>query len=270
VGGVSHSGCKDGAVKRHWVVIGVVAWIVVIAGAGLWSYFKDPATTRDQTTIADALPTVDDALGRIYAAIDPSSSVAVLGGYRRTESSCRVTSARDGTRFSRELTVYVKPETESATLDHVQAALPAAYHPKVAHSGSSDVLSADAGEFVLVRGVVTDPGVLRFSADTGCRVQDAAVQDAPPESADRSPVQAVLDTLGGTAADWRAHRLTGSSCGSLSTAEATTSGDLGRVTVDGPQVVLRSERVIAYRAGAAGIVVRRDGNVVVVSSTTGC
>src|SRR5690348_15056367 len=96
------------AVSRRWIVARVVALAVVVAGFALYSYSSDPPTAREQTTIADALPTVDTALGRIYAALDPAASVAVLGGYRRTEASCRVTSAREGTRFSRDLMVYVK------------------------------------------------------------------------------------------------------------------------------------------------------------------
>src|SRR3954447_9270826 len=139
-------------VKRRWIVTGVVAWAAVVGGFALYSYHSDPPTAREQTTIADALPTVDTALGRIYAALDPASSVAALAGYRRTEVSCRVTTAREGTRFSRELMVYVKQDTEAATLDRVKSALPAAYQAGVAHSGTTDLLSADAGNYVAVRG----------------------------------------------------------------------------------------------------------------------
>ncbi|GAA3448601.1 hypothetical protein [Dactylosporangium matsuzakiense] len=258
--------------KRRWVVTGVLAWIAVIAGAGLWSYFNDPATTRDQTTIADALPTVDTALARIHSALDPSASVSVLGGYRRTEVSCRVTSARDGTRFTRELLVYVKPSTEAATLDRVKAALPASYEPSVTHSGATDVLSADAGGFVLLRGTVTDQGTIRFTADTGCRVQDAPAQEPTPTPPDRAPVQAVLTTLGTTASQWRTHQLTSPSCRSLSTVEADITGDAARVrsTVDAGSVVLDTEKLFAYRTSAAAVTLRTEGDTLTVTSTTGC
>ncbi|MER7275748.1 hypothetical protein ABT369_14925 [Dactylosporangium sp. NPDC000244] len=260
--------------KRRWIVTGVVAWAVVVAGFALYSYSSDPPTAREQTTIADALPTVDTALGRVYAALDPAASVVALGGYRRTEASCRVTTAREGTRFSRELMVYVHKDTEAATLDRVRAALPAQYQANVAHNGTTDLLSADAGNFVAVRGSVTEPGILRFSADTGCRVQQAAVQEATPPSpdGDRAPVQAVLDTLGRPASDWRVHRLTSPACGVLRTVEAVTSGDgaAARATVPAAAVVLDTEKVFAYRAGAAGVVLRKDGDALLVSASAGC
>ncbi|WP_426509858.1 hypothetical protein ACPPVO_03505 [Dactylosporangium sp. McL0621] len=260
--------------KRRWIVTGVVAWAVVVAGFALYSYSSDPPTAREQTTIADALPTVDTALGRIYAALDPAASVAALGGYRRTEVSCRVTSAREGTRFNRELMVYVKQGSEAAALDRVKSALPAAYEPNVAHSGTTDLLTADAGNFVAVRGSVTEPGVLRFSADTGCRVQKAAVTEATPQSQDanRAPVQAVLDTLGKPASQWRTHRLTSPACGALWTVEAVTTGDgaAARGTVPASAVVLDTAKVFAYRAGSAGVALRKDGDTLVVSSSAGC
>ncbi|MFI5906337.1 hypothetical protein [Dactylosporangium sp. NPDC051541] len=258
--------------KRHWVVIGVVAWIVVIAGAGLWSYFNDPATTRDQTTIADALPTVDTAIARVYGALDPQTSVAALGGYRRTEVSCRVTSAREGTRFSRELLVYVRKDTEAATLDRVKAALPPSYEPSVTHSDTTDVLNADAGDFVLLRGTVTDPGVLRFTADTGCRVQNAPVPEPTTTTPDRSPIQTVLTTLGTTASEWRTHQLTTPSCHTLATVEADTTGDLRRLhtTIAAATVVLDTDQVFAYRTGTTAISVRKNGNELIATATTGC
>src|SRR5437899_2598858 len=89
------------AVKRRWIIAGVAAWALVIAGLALYSYRNDPPTARDQTTIADALPTLDEALGHVYAALDPATSVAALGGYTRTDSSCKVTTAREGTRSPR-------------------------------------------------------------------------------------------------------------------------------------------------------------------------
>ncbi|MFG2037674.1 hypothetical protein [Dactylosporangium sp. NPDC048998] len=259
---------------KRWIVTGVVAWAAVVAGLALYSHFHGRPTAREQTTIAEALPTVDGALGRIYSALDPASSVAVLGGYRRTEVSCRVTSAREGTRFARDLTVYVKKSSEGATLDRVKAALPAAYKASVVHSGGTDLLSADAGNFVAVRGGVPEPGQLRFTADTGCRIQDERVTEATPPSqnANRAPVQAVLDTLGKPASEWRTHRLSCPAGGALWTVEAVTSGDgaTARATVPASAVVLDEPRVYAYRAGAAGVALRTEHDSLVVSSTAGC
>ncbi|WP_432984999.1 hypothetical protein [Dactylosporangium sp. CA-233914] len=260
--------------KRRWIVTGVVAWAVVVAGFALYSYSNDPPTAREQTTIADALPTVDGALGRIYAALDPAASVGVLGGYRRTEASCRVTSAREGTRFDRDLIVYVAPGSEGAVLDRVKAGLPTSFKANVGHNADASFFTADAGNFVAVRGSATEPGVLRFSADTGCRVQDAAVTEATPQSeaANRAPVQGVLDTLGKPATQWRTHRLTCPAGGALWTVEAVTSGDgaAARATVPAASVVLDKPKLYAYRSGTAGVALRPEGDSLVVSSTAGC
>lgn len=260
--------------KRRWIIAGVAAWALVIAGIAYYSYRTDPPTSRDQTSIADALPTIDEALGRIYAALDPADSVATLGGYTRTERSCRVTTAREGTRFERILLVSTKKDTEPALLERVKAALPSSYQASVVHSPTTHLLTADAGNFVAVRGGVTAPGQLRFSADSGCRVQDKPVQEATPASqnANRAPVQAVLDTLGQTAGEWRTHRLTCPAGGALWTVEAVTTGDgaKARTTVPASAVVLDDPKVFAFRAGAAGITLRSDKDSLLVSSTAGC
>ncbi|MER7002148.1 hypothetical protein ABT297_03750 [Dactylosporangium sp. NPDC000555] len=260
--------------KRRWIVAAVVAWAVAVAGLALYSHFHGRPTAREQTTIAEALPTVDGALGRIYSALDPASSVAVIGGYRRTEMSCQVTTARKGTRFARDLTVYVKKSAEGATIDRVRAALPAQYKASVVHNAGTDLLSADAGNFVAVRGSVPEPGQLRFTADTGCRVQDAPVTEATPPAQDagRAPVQAVLDTLGKPASEWRAHQLACPAGGTLRTVEAVTAGDgsAARATVPASAVVLDEPKVYAYRAGTADIALRTEHASLVVSSTAGC
>ena len=260
--------------RRRWIIAGVVAWALAIAGLGLWSYANDPPTARDQTSIADGLPVVDEALGRIYSALDQQGSVSVLGGYTRTEVSCRVTSAREGTRFVRKLTVFVGTGTEPAALDRIKAALPDGYQAAVTHTQSAHILTADAGHFVALRGGLSLPGRLEFTADTGCRIQNAAVTEATPASqnANRAPVQAVLDTLGATAKEWRTHRLTGPGCGALWTVEAVTAGDVAKAhaTVPASAIVLDADKVFAYRAGAAGVSLRTEDGSLVVSSTAGC
>ncbi|WP_432834510.1 hypothetical protein [Dactylosporangium sp. CA-092794] len=260
--------------KRRWIIALVVAWAVVVGGLALYSSFRGRPTAREQTTIAEALPTVDGALGRVYAALDPGTSVAALGGYRRTETSCRVTTAREGTRFVRELMVYVKPTTERDVLERVKAALPASYKAEIVHSTTADLLTFDAGNFVGVRGSVTAPGQLTFTADTGCRVQDAAVAEATAGApdADQALVQAVLDTLGTPASQWRTHRLTCPAGGTLWTVEAVTTGDgaKARAAVSASAVVLDQPKLFAYRSGPAGIALHAEGSSLVISSTAGC
>ncbi|GGM70855.1 hypothetical protein ACFFX1_28630 [Dactylosporangium sucinum] len=261
--------------KRRWIIAGTAAWALVIGGLAYFSYRYDSPTARDQTTIAEALPTLDTALGSVYAALDPASSVAVLSGYTRTDQSCRVTSAREGTRFERILMVYVKSSEEGPTIDRVKSALPASYKASVSHTLTTHTLSADAGNFVLLRGGMVAAGQLRFTADTGCRVQDAPVVEATPQSekANRAPVQAVLDTLGKPASSWQTHRLTCPSGGTLWTVEAkapVTDDTKARTTVPPSAVVLDTEKLFAYRAGEAGASLRKDTDSLTITSTAGC
>ncbi|WP_238019993.1 hypothetical protein KZZ52_03530 [Dactylosporangium sp. AC04546] len=261
--------------KRRWIIAGTAAWALVIGGLAYFSYRYDSPTARDQTTIAEALPTLDTALGSVYAGLDPASSVAVLSGYNRTDQSCRVTSAREGTRFERVLMVYVRSGDEGPTLDRIKAALPASYKASVSHSVTTHTLSADAGNFVLLRGGMVAAGQLRFTADTGCRVQDAPVEEATPHSqnANRAPVQAVLDTLAKPASEWRTHRLTCPSGGTLWTVEAkvaTPDDTKARATVPESAVIQNSEKLFAYRAGEAGVTLRKDAETLIITSTAGC
>ncbi|MFF5234084.1 hypothetical protein [Dactylosporangium sp. NPDC000521] len=260
--------------KRRWIIAVTVAWALVVAGLAYFSSRHGTPTSRDQTTIAQGLPIVDGALGRIAAALDPATSVTALGGYTRVDRSCRVTSAREGTRFERVLLVYVKQGTEPDVLDRIKAALPASYDAHLVSGPSNHSLSADAGGFVSVRGSVIQPGQLRFIGDTGCRVQDAAVEEATPQSqtANRAPVQAVLDTLKQTASQWRTHRVTCPGGGTLWTVEAVTTGDgaASRATVPASAVVLDEPKLFAFRAGEAGVALRVDGSELHITSTAGC
>ncbi|MET7421367.1 hypothetical protein [Dactylosporangium sp. NPDC005555] len=260
--------------KRRWIVAATAAWALAVAGFAYYSSRNDAPTSRDQTTIAEGLPVVDGALARVAAALDPATTVTALGGYTRTDRSCRVTSAREGTRFERVLMVYVRKDTEPAVLDRVRGALPASYDSHLVSGSNTHLLTADAGGFVTLRGALVQPGQLRFVADTGCRVQDAAVQEATPQSqsANRAPVQAVLDTLKQTASDWRTHRLTCPGGGTLWTVEAVTTGDgaASRATVPATAVVLDEPKLFAFRAGDAGVALRVEGDALHITSTAGC
>lgn len=262
------------AVKRRWIIAATAAWALVVGGLAYYSSRNDPPTARDQTTIAEGLPVVDEALARVAAALDPATSVAALGGYTRTDSSCRITSAREGTRFERVLLVYVKQDTEPSVLERIHGALPAGYEAHLVSGPKAHLLTADAGHFVTLRGAVTQPGQVRFTADTGCRVQDAAVEEATPQSqnANRAPVQAVLDTLKQPASRWLTHRLTCPGGGTLWTVEAVTTGDgaASRGTVPATAVVLDEPKLFAFRAGEAGVALRVESDALHITSTAGC
>src|SRR4051812_18173402 len=115
-----------GRVKR-WLVVATVVWGLVVLGLGYWSLRHGRPTAREQTTIGQALPTVDAALGDLAGALDPATAVPVLTGYVQVGQSCSVTVAREGARYERILYVYTKPGSEPALLKHVREALPERY-----------------------------------------------------------------------------------------------------------------------------------------------
>ena len=263
---------------KRLIIAAAVAWGLVVVGLAYYSFRTDRPTDRDQTTIAQALPTVDAALAEVATALDPAASVAVLGGYNRVGRSCSVTAAREGGRYERVLIAYTKEGTEPQLLDRVAAGLPKRYGPSVKHRAQLHSLSADAGNFVEVRGATFGPGRVRFIADTGCRPQDAPVTDATPASdtANRAPVQAVLDTLKLSAQKWRTYRATCSSGGALWTVEAVAAPPPGSLvdalgaSVPATPVLLAGPQLYAYRNGPAGVVARSDDGALTVTSTTGC
>jgi hypothetical protein len=257
---------------KRWLIVVAVAWGLVIAGLGYYSLRNDRPTAREQTTITSALPTLDAALATVAATLDPNVSITALGGLVQVGKNCTVTVVREGVRFQRMLQVYTKPGDEAATLERIRAGLPATYKPSL----SRNLLSADAGSFIVVRGGITGPGQVQISADTGCRPQNAPVFEAQPLSSavDRAPVQSVLDALKLSAASWQAHRAACPRGGTLWTVEAqTAAGSAAGSVPDAAKpsgALLAKTDVVAYRSGSAGVVVRAADHTLTIAATTGC
>jgi hypothetical protein len=257
---------------KRWLIVAAVVWGLVVLGLGYWSLRHGRPTAREQTTIGEALPTVNAALGDLAGTIDAATAVPVLGGYVQVGQSCSVTVAREGARYERILYVFTRPGTEPALLKQVRNGLPERYRAELS---KSNVLSADAGNFVSIRGGVTSPGQVRFTADTGCRPQNSKVRDAEPSAAAaaRAPVQAVLDKLQLGSGTWLAYETACPTGGPLWTVEADVKGApkslIDALKPDTDAIVARPD-VVAYRTGGAGVVVRILNGGVTVTSSTGC
>jgi hypothetical protein len=174
--------------------------------------------------------------------------------------------------------VYTQEGSERALLDRLAAGVPRRYRARVTHGTKTQTLAADAGNFVLVQGGVDAPGQVRISADTGCRPLDRPVSEpAPTATADRAPVQAVLDALHLRPDQWRTHRVSCPRGGTLWTVEAVTAAGTAppplpaaaRATGDVAVVLARNE-VYAYRSGPAGVAIRSVNGGLDVTSTVGC
>jgi hypothetical protein len=250
-------------------------WAALVLALAVYSARHGEPTVREQTTIAEALPTVDRALADAIGAAQPAGAVAEIGGYREVSARCTLTAARDGARYERAAYLYVPGGQEATLLDRVRAGLPKRYDAQV-HNRE---LTADAGNFVTVRAGIVDGGQVRVRAETGCRPRgDQRAQSllpGPPAAA-KAPVEAVLNTLGVRDVRWGDVRRLPCAGGSMWTVQADgPAGSAPPSLVDALRgastepLVARPELYV-YRSGPAGIVARTHDRVVTVTATTGC
>ena len=261
--------------KRTWIAV-VVAWAVVLGGLAYWAQRTGKPTVRDQTTIAQALPTLDAALGRIASLVD-GDQIEVLAGYTRLGGDCRITAARGGARYERVLDVYLREGGEGRLLDMVKAGVPAGWQTKVLHGAGVQTLWADAGNFVAIRGAMLIPGQVRFIADTGCRPMPHPVTAASPGDApaERAAVLQVFDALKATPGGWTMTEVACATGGSVRTVQATAAA-APRSLVEplksqpGTVIVARPELYASGTPGRPGIVARTVDGRLVVAASTGC
>jgi hypothetical protein len=254
------------------VVIGVVWGVVLMVGAG-FALARAGPTAREQTTVAQARPVVDQATAQIAtAASSDGLAVVAVSGFDRV-GGCDVTVLRSGERYQRVVNAFVAPGTERALLERVAERLPAAYGASVSH-GTVPRLQADAGFWVLLTGAPVKPGQVRFVADTGDCRPTGDLGHSSEAAADRSTVEQTMASLGVPAQQWQSYRIACPSGGSLSTVEAT-GADSGRVAFDAAlrgtgHPVLAEPDAYAYVVGTTGIAVRAAGGQIVVSATVPC
>jgi hypothetical protein len=265
----------DVTISRRRLLIAVtVAWIVLLAALAGYAARHDPPTVRGQTTIAQALPTVDRAVADLTVAAGAPDVVAEITGYRRVGGTCTITAARPGTRYERAVYLYVPAGREGDTVDRIRTGLPRRYDIQVARIGRRE-LTADAGDFVAVRGGIVGPGQVRISADTGCRPGDLP-GGRTGAAVDGQPVDTTLAALHVPVADRRTATIGCAGGGAITTAEADgPAGSAPASLVDAlaghtPEPVVAQPTVYAYRAGPVGVVARTHDGVVTVTATTGC
>jgi hypothetical protein len=262
--------------RRRLLIAVTAAWAALLVVLGVWAARHGAPTVRGQSSIAEALPTVDRAIADVAVAAEPSGPVLEITGYREVSRSCTITAVRDGARYERIIRLYVPAGQEPALLDRIRAGLPARYGADGSLGGRK--LTADAGNFVALRGGVAGPGEVTLSADTGCRPLTRPVSEPQPSTtvAGRAPAEAVLATLGVRDATWRIHRVDCPHGGSVWTVQADgAAGSAPATLVDtlraaAPDAVVARPALYAYRSGPVGVVVRTHGGVVTVTATTGC
>ena len=240
--------------KRRVLLAVAAAWGLLLATTGIWYSLHGRHTAREQTTIAAAQATVDQAIANVVWAAGGSAVPAVFGFEKVAD--CKVTPIRGGAKYERMLWLYVPVDGEPALLDRIATGLPAGYHARAHHSpgGALHTLAADAGDFVAVNGSVPAPGLVSVKAETGCRTLGHEPATDPTTTPGTDPL--------GVKGDWRLHSLP---CG-LRTAAVTGPGTKPVSGLPRTAVVVATEDVYADHAGLGA---RHDGDTVTVSVTTG-
>lgn len=239
--------------RRVWLAL-LAAWALVLLGTGIWYSWHGRPSWRDQTTIASARPTVDLAITEVVRAAG-TSAVPAISGFEKV-ADCDVTPARGGATYHRIVWLYAAVGAEPALLDRIAAGLPHGYGARAQHStgGAVHTLAADAGNYVTLTGILTVPGLVTITADTGCR----PVGQAPPVDPSAAPPANPLGITG----TWRAHALP---CG-LRTVEVTGPAARPLTSLPSAQAVVSSADAYADRAGVAA---HTDAGAVTMSVTTG-
>jgi hypothetical protein len=267
-----------------------VVWLLVLVGGTAWAIAYGRPTAREQTSVAQARPTVDAVTGTVAAAAaaDPGTVVAVSGFDR--VGGCRVTVFRSGARYQRTVTVVTATGAERAVLERVAAALPVQDRARV-RGDALPRLTADAGHFVSLTGTVADPGQVRLVVDTGCRTTspESAATDLTPSGSDpaaalRPAVEAVLAAAGVAGAStgapevrWRvSHVPCPSGDTPLATVEAiatlpsATSLDAAIRPATGATAVVADPELVAFRTPSVGVAARATGDGLTVTATSPC
>jgi hypothetical protein len=256
--------------RRRLAIALIVAWSLLLIVGGVWYSRTGAPTERDQTTIAQARPVVDRAVEAVLQAAG-SDPVPAASGFEKS-GDCRVTPVRHGAKYQRSLWLYTGKGSERALLDRIAAGLPAGYKARTAGQ-TVPTLFADAGLYVAVNGTVPEPGGVRVVVSTGCRVPgDTPFAPDPtgvPQPADRSLIDQLAKTTGGTATDWHTHQLP---CGAR-TVEASIAGArpaaLTSLLPAGLPTVLSRDDLVALHWDGAGLVLRGDSDELMVAQTTG-
>ena len=249
---------------RRWLGVVAVLWAVGLVVAAGYAARVGPPTVREQTTIVHALPTVDRAVGIVAAAAAGPQTVVSVGGYDRTQERCDAGN-RTGQRYERSVRVFVVPGEEPAVVDRVADALPTAFRVSVRHAGDVHGLRADAGFYVRLSGGRTEPGALRFIADTGCRRLGGEIP--PPAEAAPGPARTAVLGAVPDASGLRQYAVACPARGVLTTVTATGPAR-SLPTVAG--AVLARPDLVAYLDGAVGVTMALREDALIVTGTAHC
>ncbi len=252
-------------------MVATVAWGVLLAGLTWWSVRHDPPTVKEQRSLSQADPVVNDAVGRLVAAVEGEAWELTPA---RVQRGCRLTPWADGATLTRGLDVLVAGDSERALLERVAQRLPADWRAGVRTGAEGPRLRANAGEFVAVDGRVVTDGRVRLSATTGCRRADTDEAHLLPGYALGSELEAALRALDRPApADPDDVVVTRCPAGGTAQTVRVAAGaeppslaplrPLGAALVDRPEWY-------AYRSGRVVVLADASGDQLRLAASTGC
>lgn len=278
--GPSRSAAGSRSVRRRWLQLVAAGWALLLLVAAAVSVRRDAPTVREQRSLTQAVPVVDRATEDLIAAAGPDAVVELAD--RRVDEGCRITPLRGGAELESILVFRTSAADGASLLDRIAAGLPAAYRAGTRRVPGEPAprLRADAGEFVVIRGTVTEPGTIEVTLHTGCRPTsgDVDVQAGAPAGSpiDEEPTRALAAL--GVPTPVPVERLS-AACrggGAIHTARATGVAAGGAALAQalpapaGAVVVTDSPERYAYRHGPLSLVAEAIGGEVRVTATTVC
>jgi hypothetical protein len=254
--------------------------MVVVAGLGVWSVRRDPATVADQRDIVVAVDDLQRVAGVLYAAAGGDGRAVVLGGLNILPG-CSITAVRPGVTANRDVTVYVRPGEARAVLEDIAVGLPGEFRAGVIDlkAGTRLSLHADAGNFVGIDSEAEATAtVLTVRVSTGCRPRDEDWPDRADPAAGAAPgvLSTVVGALGGPAPQPIVQAVAcpdGGSAGTYTALGVATPADLGermRAVSAGGQLLRQDASAWAYRTGDVSVVVVPDEKHLRISVSTAC
>ncbi|MDG4822541.1 hypothetical protein O7635_11835 [Asanoa sp. WMMD1127] len=236
--------------RRLWVIGGLTAWALVLAGLGVLSHRDDPPTVKEQRDLSAALRVVSEATGFTVGQAGTETAPVIMP--TTVDEGCRLTPFRSGATATGVVRFFTADA--AALMGRLAAGYPAAYEARLSPDGKA--LRADAGEFVALRGKVITAGEVQVTVTTGCRPVDGVVGDLLPEYPQHAAPAKVFAALGASSVDTAT--VTFAHCPSgraVATASAVGHGVTARPAAarehDQGVAVVDTPEVYAYRRGAA-------------------
>ncbi|MFD0557760.1 hypothetical protein FB566_3046 [Stackebrandtia endophytica] len=262
--------------KRRKLLVIVVAWGVLV---GILAFVSPSVTVREQTTVADSLEQLDQAMGDAAGVLVGSDY-----GYYVTPlisaDGCSITPLRSGERYFRELTVYAA-DFDAAAAQLANSLADRYRLERVSPEGVPARYTGIIPGYVELALTVRADNTIVWRADTGCRQPGDAVGSIRPSFEPPMEMLGVLEALGMESTGFE---LGMAQCGDLGERHGTVRSVSVSEPADGitevtavadsiperAQVLVSTENVLVYRLGDTVTSAAVTEDDVTVATTVDC